>query len=129
MTRLFQSLFVVLASATHKELAQQIQYLKVENEILRARLPKRITVTPTEKRRLIRFAAKLGKAIHALATIVSPGTILRWIREDRHGKVPRKRGRRRKPIDVRRLVVKLATENAWGYTRILGELKKIGIRR
>jgi hypothetical protein len=31
MSSLFQSLFVVLASATHKELARQIQYLKVEN--------------------------------------------------------------------------------------------------
>ena len=38
-----------------------------------------------------------------------------------------KRGRKRKPEEIRELVVKLAKENNWGYTRILGELKKLGI--
>ena len=30
--------------------------------------------------------------------------------------------------DVRQLVIKLAKENTWGYARIVGELKKLGIR-
>jgi putative transposase len=68
--------------------------------------------------------------LRQLTTIVTPGTLLRWIREDKKSgkKVPAKRGRRRTPEQIRRLILKLARENEWGYTRILGELKKLGIR-
>jgi len=47
------------AGATQKELARQIKFLKVENEILRSPLPNRITVTPKERHRFVRFAQKL----------------------------------------------------------------------
>jgi len=30
--------------------------------------------------------------------------------------------------DIRKLIIKLAKENEWGYTRILGELRKLNIR-
>ena len=40
----------------------------------------------------------------------------------------RKPGRPRKPEEIRELVLKLARETGWGYARILGELKKLGIR-
>src|SRR5690606_32192169 len=32
------------------------------------------------------------------------------------------------PNDIWELVLKLARENSWGYTRILGELRKLGIK-
>ena len=42
---------------------------------------------------------------------------------------PKKPGRPRKGEDAERLVVRLAEENGrWGYTRIAGELKKLGHR-
>ena len=94
-------------------------------------MPKRITVTPKEKNRLVRFAQKLGgKVLRQLTTIVAPDTLLGWIRaEKKNGKKqPAKRGRRRTPEQIRRLILKLAKENQWGYTRILGELKKLGVR-
>lgn len=95
----------------------------------RGKLPGRITVSPKERQRLLRFGAKLGKAINQLVTIVTPGTFLRWIREDkraaRKGIPIEKRGRRRTAEQIRRLVIKLAKENAWGYTRIVGELRKL----
>ncbi len=130
MVNVFQSLLLVIAGATEKELARQVKFLKVENEVLRAKLPKRITITPKERQRLVRFAKKLGRALNQLTTIVTPGTLRRWIREEKkHGKKPpAKRGRRRTPEQIRLLILKLARENQWGYTRILGELKKLGVR-
>src|SRR6185437_241012 len=56
----------------------------------------------------------------------------RWIAGD--GKSPdgtkttdRKPGRPRTADDIRETILHLAKENGWGYTRILGELKKIGL--
>jgi len=43
---LFRSLLMVIAGSTQRELARQVRYLRVENEILRSKLPARITVTP-----------------------------------------------------------------------------------
>ena len=41
MPRLFHPLLRVLANATHRELAAQVQYHKVGNEILRFKLHRR----------------------------------------------------------------------------------------
>ena len=49
MSRIFHPLMYLLACATHQELARQVQFLKTENEILRSRLPKRITVTSDQE--------------------------------------------------------------------------------
>jgi putative transposase len=118
MVALFHQLLHVLASATrsHQDLVRQIQYLKVENEVLRGKLPGRVTVTLAERLRLVRYARKVGSALRSLVTIVSPETVLRWLREDKRGdRQPKPRGRRRTPEQIRRLVLKLARENVWGY--------------
>ena len=119
MANVFQSLLLVIASATRNELARQIKYLKVENEILRSKLPGRITITPNERQRLVKFAQKLGRALQQLATIVKPDTLLRWIREEKkcRKRALARRGRRRTPEQIRRLILKLARENEWGYTK------------
>jgi len=126
----YTSLLLVIAGSTEKELARQVSYLKAENQILRSRLPDRISLTEREKNRLIRFAKNIGSALNELATIVHPGTIRRWIREAaaktsalRKGKS----GRPRTAEEIEKLILKLAKDNSWGYTRILGELKKLGI--
>ncbi|WP_145093158.1 hypothetical protein [Anatilimnocola aggregata] len=56
MVNVFQSLLLVIAGATQKELARQVKYLKVENQILRSKLPKRITVMLKERNHLDKFA-------------------------------------------------------------------------
>lgn len=130
MRNIYRSLLLILTAATQKELARYVAYLKAENKILRSRLPARVMVEPTERRRLVRLGAKLGRALDELVTIVHPGTLRRWIREDgKTAKRPRgKVGRRRTGEQIRKLILKLAKANNWGYTRILGELRKLNIR-
>jgi putative transposase len=129
----YTSLLLVLAGASNKELARQVKYLKVENEILRKRIPGRIRVTPAEKIRLLKFASKIaGKVLQHIVSIVHPGTMIKWIQDDRR-KGPKKkytirRGRPKTPENLCRLILKMAKENDWGYTRIMGELKKMGIK-
>jgi putative transposase len=95
---------------------------------LRSKLPARVPVTPQECGRLVKFGARLGKALSELCSIVHPETLRHWIREDRRHVTPVKVGRRPTAESIRNLIVKLARETGWGYTRILGELRKLGIR-
>lgn len=133
MSRIFHPILYLQACATRQELARQVHYLKTENQILRARLPKTIRTTPDERRQLVKAARGLGKDIlRQLASIVSPATLLKWLNQD--DKPPSNRkpstgkpGRPRTPDDVRELVIRIATETGWGYTRIRGELRKLGI--
>ena len=133
MMGFFQLVFLVLTTTarSHRQLIRDLQYSKVELAVLRGKIPGRVTVTPAERARLVRYAKLVGSSIRNLVTIVSPSTVQRWIREDKRDKrgdrVPKKRGRHRTPEQIRRLALKLALENDWGYTRIIGELKKLGI--
>ena len=79
-------------------------------------------------------AAPWELAIRELITIVTPRTFARWVNGD--GQRKRKRrlpvptpGRPKTPDEVRALVVRLARENDWGYTRILGELRKLNVTK
>ena len=66
---------------------------------------------------------------------MKPETILAWLRKlvarkfDSSGS-PRKPGRPRTPAEIEALIVKMAEENpSWGYTRIVGALSNLGIKR
>jgi hypothetical protein len=67
-----------------------------------------------------------------IATIVTPDTILRWHRQLIARKwtySKRRPGRPNVLPEIRRLVVRMATENPrWGYTRIQGALKNLNHR-
>ncbi len=122
-----QRLLILLAHATDRELARQVQYLKNENRVLRARLPQHITTTPAERARLLKYGRPLGVTINQLITIVVPGTLHRWVREGKGQKRNKtaKIGRPKKPLDLKKLVLKIARDTGWGYTRVLGELRKL----
>jgi putative transposase len=126
MERLFQPLLFFLARCSRNELIRQIEFLRAENQILRKRLPKRqIRITHDEQKRLIKLGNAVGPGLHKLITIVAPSTYRRWIR-NLNNRVPKKRtGRPRTPEVIRELVLRMARETGWGYTRILGELRKV----
>jgi len=77
MEALFHSLLLLIARSTDRQLARQVQYLKAENQILRGKLPARISVTPKERQRLLKFGRPPGTAIRELISIVSPRTLRR----------------------------------------------------
>jgi len=129
---IFSELLSLLGRMTQENLTYQIQYLKVENEILCKRIGKCIRPTVIEKRKLLKFGAPLGKDIRNIISIVTYETFLLWVRRYKRKKdseKTKKRGRPKTPGEIRLLVVKMAKENAWGYVRILGELKKLNINR
>jgi putative transposase len=134
MSRILHPLLALLASATRQELARQVAYLKEENRVLRERLPKRLVATDKEKRRLLSAGRKLGVQLKELTSFVSYPTFARWLRETEAGGKPtppapkRKPGRPKTDAEICELVVCLGKENSWGYTRILGELRKLGIK-
>jgi putative transposase len=135
--RLLQPLFALFATSSNQELAHKIEYLKGENRILREKLPTRITVTDRERARLLKLGKKIGSALKALITIVSYRTFTRWVASESEKtdadkpaakKSTRKPGRPKTAEEIRDLVIKLAKDNEWGYTRVLGELKKLRVR-
>ena len=129
MKRIIHPLLLLIAKATEKNLTLYIEYLKAENKILRSKLPKRVEVTAAEKATLTKLGVRLGSAIKNLITIVHPRTFARWLADTKTGTKEKKaRGRPRKPDEIRQLVIDMAKESGWGYRRIFGELKKLGIK-
>jgi DNA-binding HxlR family transcriptional regulator len=55
----FSELLSLLGRMTQENLIQQIEYLKVENDILRKRVGRSIRPTSLERRRLLKFGAPL----------------------------------------------------------------------
>src|SRR5262245_54849290 len=106
MRNIYNALLMLIVGATNKELARQVTYLKVENKILRGKLSGRVTVTAQERNRLVRFGAKLGKALDQLVSIVHPDTLRRWIRESRKQRKvkPVKVGRKPTALEIRKLI-------------------------
>jgi hypothetical protein len=75
-------------------------------------------------------AYRLGRAtLRELATIATPDTLLRWHRQliARKWTYARKSRQRGVLLEIRQLVLRMATENPmWGYTRIQRALTNVG---
>jgi transposase InsO family protein len=121
----------------NRQQQEVIEYLTVENRILREKLGhKRLILNESQKRRLAVAAIKLGKdLLRQFGTLFSPDTLIRWHRwfvarkydsSDRRGKrgpVPTKANM------IRKLVLEMAAANpSWGYGHIHGELKGLGYK-
>jgi putative transposase len=116
MLRVFQPFFLLLATAADRESARMVEYLKAENRVLRSRLPRRVVVSPAERRRLVQLGAKLGPAIRDLISVVTPRPFALWLAGEAPAKrrVTRKPGRPRTEGEVREIVLRLARETGWG---------------
>jgi len=127
-------LILALSASINRERDKIIEYLIVENRVLREKLGKgRILLNDDQRRRLAVKGKFLGrKVLSGLTTIVTPDTILRWHRELIATKwtYPRRRiGRPGVMREIRELTVRMAEENpSWGYARIQGALKHLNHR-
>src|SRR5215469_14809783 len=129
--------FIPVARAGWMKQQQQdaIDYLREDNRILREQLGgRRLRLNDDQRRRLASKAKRLGrKLLAAVATIVTPETLLAWprklIAQKYDGSSRRGPGRPRTSGKIEALVVKMAMENRdWGYLRILGTLLNLGHR-
>ncbi len=126
---IFGKLISILGAAAEPYLLQQIDYLKTENRILRRRIKHHIHTTPFERIALLNAGMPLGSKVRELIAIVKYKTYLEWKRYGYQLKKRRttKRSRPRIKDQIRKLIVKLAEENNWGFTKILGEIRKLHI--
>ena len=116
MPSVLHPLLLIFARVTHHELARMVQYLKVENAILRSKLPKVVQVTPRERTRLVKYGKAVGDKIKELVQIVTPRTFARWVNGETGRKEPAKKGRPRTAEYIRELILKIARETGYGYT-------------
>jgi hypothetical protein len=67
--------------------------------------------------------------LELIATVAGPGTITRWRHRPSPGgtKPTGGPGRPRAPERIAAIVIRMATENQWGVTRIHSELRKLGL--
>jgi putative transposase len=121
------SKMLALGRSDHDQLIAQIQYLTIENQILRSKLPKRVSLTLKERRRLIRFGKAVGDELRHIISIVQFSTFQKWLRAPKNKKPKKYPGRPRTKAEIRKLVLEMSKSPGWGYTRILGELRKLGI--
>ncbi|MCU1233905.1 MAG: Integrase, catalytic region [Candidatus Solibacter sp.] len=117
----------------NQKLLLQNEYLSAENRILRAHLATRMRLSDPERSTLAEIGKRLGRAaLHQVACVATPDTILAWYRRliarkfdgSKHRASP---GRPHIPPEVEALIVRFARENSdWGYDRIVGALDNLG---
>jgi len=108
--------------------AVEIAVLRHQLAVLRRQVP-RPRYTPAD-RMLLAALAKLLPRERWPVFLVTPSTLLRWHRKlvARRWTYPRTGGRRGLDQDVVELVLRRARENPrWGYPRIVGECRTLGV--
>ncbi len=131
--QVLQCLVVAVAGWINQQPRDVIDSLQAENRVLREQLgPGRLRFTDAQRRRRAAKAKRLGRWVRRdLHTLVTPDTLLRWHRQliarTYDGRGRRGPGRPRGMDTIRRLIVRMATENReWGDTRIRGALGNLG---
>jgi putative transposase len=120
----------VVSGCFRSRLAKEVEIavLRHQVEVLRRQVS-RLDLEPAD-RAVLALLSRLLPRTRWSAFMVTPATILRWHRElvRRRWTYP-KLGRPPLDDEIRTVILGLATENPrWGYLRIVGELRHLGIR-
>ena len=123
-------LTALLTWRSRSHAAKELEILVLQHQVaVLRRQVKRVEYRPADRALL----ALLGRALPRSAWrsfLVTPETLLRWHRAmvTRKWTQPRSPGRPPLPAGTVELIVRLAQENPrWGYQRLQGELRKLGI--
>ena len=121
----WKQLLAYITGSVDQALLLRIEYLVMENRLLRQQITGRVRLSDAERQTLAEIGQKLGKQVlEEIATIVKPDTILGWYRklvaQKFDGSPQRKAlGRPKVEQELEGLVVRMAKENrTWGYDRI-----------
>jgi hypothetical protein len=111
-----QIVLATLLGWLDREQRDVIAFLREENRALKTQLGRRrLRLHDEQRRRLALLGQRLGRGLlREVATLVTPDTILRWHRELVALKWPYARLRQGRPgvrQEIRRLVVRMATDN------------------
>ena len=130
MDTILFSLVTVLTQWLRPRYNARLRLLEAQTRMLRARIDtSRIVPTPQERAELLRLGAEIDHDIDELMHVVVPATYKKWLRQLRGGKSFKPSGRPRTPLATRQLVLRMAKDNlTWGCRRIVGEIKKLGLR-
>src|SRR5919106_1027485 len=126
-------LLAYVTGLVNQELLLQVEYLAVENRILRSHPPARLRLSDAERATLGLIGKRLGrKGLAKVAQVARPETILGWWRKlvaqkfdgSKHRSYP---GRPKIDPEIEKWIVQMARENSgWGYDRIAGALANLG---
>jgi putative transposase len=128
----FSVVLRLLVRGRRSEFAKDVELLVLRHQLaVLGRQKRRPSLRPAD-RALLAALAQLLTPARRRGLVVRPQTLLRWHRElvRRKWTQPR-RALGRPPVEgrVRELVLRFARENPrWGYPRIAGELRKLGLR-
>src|SRR5947208_5455693 len=128
----FSAVLRLLVRGRHSEFTKDLELLVLRHQLaVLGRQERRSLLRPADRAllaALVRFLPPRRR--HGL--VVTPQTLLRWHRElVRRKWTQARRSPGRPPVDrrMRELVLRVAGENpGWGYPRIAGELRKLGLR-